>query len=104
MEFLGSGVDGRNRSAGSFGQVSRLSSIGLALQPLLHQRDKLAKGIGITKTARLTGLGTGTVHRLKRETDRGLPHQEHGGAMSVGPSITVSLQRSKRVGRVPIAE
>jgi hypothetical protein len=25
MEFLGSGVDGRNRSAGSFGQVSRLS-------------------------------------------------------------------------------
>jgi len=23
-------------------------------------------------TARLTGLGTGTVHRLKRETDRGL--------------------------------
>jgi len=28
MELLGSGVDGRNRSAGSFGQVSRLSSIG----------------------------------------------------------------------------
>ena len=36
-------------------------------------------------TARVTGLGTGTVHRLKRETDRGLPHQEHGGALPVGP-------------------
>jgi hypothetical protein len=69
MEFLGSGVDGRNRSAGSFCQVSRLSSIGLR-----HQRDKSAKGIGIAKTARLTSLGTGTVHRLKRETNRGLPH------------------------------
>jgi len=36
-------------------------------------------------TARLTGLGTGTVHRLKRETDRGLMRQEHGGALSGGP-------------------
>jgi hypothetical protein len=36
-------------------------------------------------TARLTGLGTGTVQRLKRETDRGLPRQEHGGALPVGP-------------------
>jgi DNA invertase Pin-like site-specific DNA recombinase len=30
-------------------------------------RQELAKGTGIGKTARLTGLGTGTVHRLKRE-------------------------------------
>jgi DNA invertase Pin-like site-specific DNA recombinase len=30
-------------------------------------RQELSKGIGIGKVARLTGLGTGTVHRLKRE-------------------------------------
>ena len=30
-------------------------------------RHELAKGTGIGKTARLTGLGTGTVHKLKRE-------------------------------------
>jgi DNA invertase Pin-like site-specific DNA recombinase len=30
-------------------------------------RIELAKGTGILKTARLTGLGTGTVQRLKRE-------------------------------------
>ena len=30
-------------------------------------RLELAKGTGIGKTARLTGLGTGTVHKLKRE-------------------------------------
>jgi DNA invertase Pin-like site-specific DNA recombinase len=30
-------------------------------------REELARGTGIGKTARLTGLGTGTVHRLKRE-------------------------------------
>jgi DNA invertase Pin-like site-specific DNA recombinase len=30
-------------------------------------RAKLAEGVGIGKVARLTGLGTGTVHRLKRE-------------------------------------
>lgn len=33
-------------------------------------RAELAKGTGIGKTARLTGLGTGTVHRLKREMKR----------------------------------
>jgi hypothetical protein len=27
----------------------------------------LAKGKGIIKTAKLTGLGTGTVHKLRRE-------------------------------------
>jgi hypothetical protein len=30
-------------------------------------RQELAKGVGIAKVARLTGLGTGTVHKLKRE-------------------------------------
>ena len=30
-------------------------------------RHELAKGTGIGKTAKLTGLGTGTVHKLKRE-------------------------------------
>jgi len=30
-------------------------------------RQELAKATGIGKTARLTRLGTGTVHKLKRE-------------------------------------
>jgi hypothetical protein len=30
-------------------------------------RAELAKGTGLGKTTRLIGLGTGTVHRLKRE-------------------------------------
>lgn len=30
-------------------------------------RQELARGTGIAKAARLTGLGTGTVHKLKRE-------------------------------------
>ena len=30
-------------------------------------RIELAKGTGIVKTAKLIGLGVGTVHRLKRE-------------------------------------
>ena len=30
-------------------------------------RAELAKGTGVVKTARLVGLGTGTVHNLKRE-------------------------------------
>ena len=30
-------------------------------------RIELEKGTGIGKTARLVGLGTGTVHKLKRE-------------------------------------
>lgn len=34
-------------------------------------REELVRGTGIGKTARLTGLGTGTVHRLKREMTLG---------------------------------
>ena len=30
---------------------------------------QLRKGIGILKVAKLVGLGTGTVHRIKREMD-----------------------------------
>ena len=30
-------------------------------------RQELAKGVGLGKVAHLTGLGTGTVHKLKRE-------------------------------------
>jgi hypothetical protein len=29
----------------------------------------LRKGTGILRTAKLVGLGTGTVHRIKREMD-----------------------------------
>jgi DNA invertase Pin-like site-specific DNA recombinase len=36
-------------------------------QKIEQARQELARGTGIGKTARLTGLGTGTVHRLKRE-------------------------------------
>jgi DNA invertase Pin-like site-specific DNA recombinase len=36
-------------------------------RPLDLARQELMKGTGIGKTARLTGLGTGTVHKLKRE-------------------------------------
>jgi DNA invertase Pin-like site-specific DNA recombinase len=30
-------------------------------------REELAKGVGIGKVAKMVGLGTGTVHRIKRE-------------------------------------
>jgi hypothetical protein len=36
-------------------------------EKIAHARLELAKGIGIGKVARATGLGTGTVHKLKRE-------------------------------------
>jgi DNA invertase Pin-like site-specific DNA recombinase len=34
-------------------------------------RTQLASGAGILKTAKTLGVGTGTVHRLKREMDAG---------------------------------
>jgi hypothetical protein len=42
-------------------------------EKLSRARRKLAKGIGIGigKVARIAGLGTGTVHRLKREMAAG---------------------------------
>ena len=36
----------------------------------MHVRST-PKGLGIGKTARLTGLGVGTVHKLKREMAAG---------------------------------
>ena len=37
-------------------------------EKLEQARMELAKGTGIIKTAKLIGLGVGTVHRLKRES------------------------------------
>jgi len=34
-------------------------------------RRELANGTGICKTAKLTGLGTGTVHKLKWQIEAG---------------------------------
>jgi DNA invertase Pin-like site-specific DNA recombinase len=45
----------------------RLGRPGAEAHKLDLARQELMKGTGIGKTARLTGLGTGTVHKLKRE-------------------------------------
>jgi DNA invertase Pin-like site-specific DNA recombinase len=46
----------------------RLGPPGADAKKLKQARAELEKGTGILKTARrLTGLGTGTVHKLKRE-------------------------------------
>jgi len=45
----------------------RLGRPGAEPEKIERARRELMKGAGIGKTARLTGLGTGTVHRLKRE-------------------------------------
>ena len=45
----------------------RLGRPGAEAHKLELARQELAKGTGIGKTAKLTGLGTGTVHKLKRE-------------------------------------
>jgi len=44
----------------------RLGRPGAEPEKLERARTELAKGVGIAKTAKLTGLGTGTVHKLKR--------------------------------------
>ena len=46
---------------------TRLGRPGGEPEKLEKARRELAKGTGILKTAKLFGLGTGTVHRLKRE-------------------------------------
>lgn len=46
---------------------TRLGRPGAQPEKIEAARLELAKGTGIGKTARLTGLGTGTVHKLKRE-------------------------------------
>ena len=45
----------------------RLGRPGAEPERVERARRELTKGTGIGKTARLTGLGTGTVHQLKRE-------------------------------------
>jgi DNA invertase Pin-like site-specific DNA recombinase len=46
---------------------TRLGRPGARPEQIEAARNHLAAGVGIGKTARLTWLGTGTVHRLKRE-------------------------------------
>jgi hypothetical protein len=46
---------------------SRLGPPGAEPSQIARARRELSKGIGIGKEARMTGLGTGTVHKLKRE-------------------------------------
>jgi DNA invertase Pin-like site-specific DNA recombinase len=48
-------------------QGKRLGRPGAEPEKMAQARRELAKGIGIGKVARIVGLGTGTVHRLKRE-------------------------------------
>ena len=45
----------------------RLGRPGADPAQIARAQVELAKGVGIGKVARLTGLGTGTVHKLKRE-------------------------------------
>ena len=45
----------------------RLGRPGADPAQIARAQLELAKGVGIGKVARLTGLGTGTVHKLKRE-------------------------------------
>jgi DNA invertase Pin-like site-specific DNA recombinase len=45
----------------------RLGRPGSEPEKIERAKVELAKGTGITKTARLVGLGTGTVHKLKRQ-------------------------------------
>jgi DNA invertase Pin-like site-specific DNA recombinase len=47
---------------------TRLGRPGASPEQLEAARGHLAAGTGIGKTARLTGLGTGTVHRVAKET------------------------------------
>jgi len=45
----------------------RLGRPGAEAHKLELARQELSRGTGIAKTARLHGLGTGTVHKLKQE-------------------------------------
>jgi DNA invertase Pin-like site-specific DNA recombinase len=49
----------------------RLGRPGAEADKLDWARRELTKGTGICKTAKLTGLGTGTVHKLKRQIEAG---------------------------------
>src|SRR5262249_6439758 len=45
----------------------RLGRPGAEPKQIARPRQELARGVGIGKVARMTALGTGTVHKLKRE-------------------------------------
>ena len=45
----------------------RLGRPGAGPKQIARARHELVKGLGIGWVARMTGLGTGTVHKLKRE-------------------------------------
>jgi len=47
------------------GKVRKDWAAGAEAEKLDLARQELAKGTGIIKTAKLTGLGTGTVHKLR---------------------------------------
>jgi DNA invertase Pin-like site-specific DNA recombinase len=48
----------------------RLGRPGAEPKQISRARQELAKGLGIGKVARMTGLGTGTVHKLKQGSVR----------------------------------
>ena len=48
-------------------QGKRLGRRPVSTNVVEHIREKLATGAGILKTAKALGVGTGTVHRVKRE-------------------------------------
>jgi len=63
-----SAIERDGRFTSKAGKVrTRLGRPGALPDQIEAARAELAKGTGIGKTARVTGLGTGTVHRLKRE-------------------------------------
>jgi DNA invertase Pin-like site-specific DNA recombinase len=63
-----SAIERDGRFISKAGKVrTRLGRPGALPDQIEAARAELAKGTGIGKTGRLTGLGTGTVHRLKRE-------------------------------------
>jgi hypothetical protein len=60
--------------------LKRLGRPGADPKQIARARVELAKGIGIGKVARQTGLGTGTVHKLKREMLRDPSLEARGAA------------------------
>jgi hypothetical protein len=57
------------QAGGGSGQAAWQASIASELERKAQRQ--LRKGIGILKVAKPVGLGTGTVHRIKREMDAG---------------------------------
>ena len=63
-------IDRDGRFVSKAGKVrKRLWRPGAEADKLDRARQELAKGTGIIKTAKLTGLGAGTVHKLRREME-----------------------------------